>query len=592
MPEYLAPAVYVEETSFRSRSIAGAGTSTTAFVGMTSRGPVSAGTGGITPPLLTSMSDFELYYGSLDSLRIGGNAVPNYLAMAASAFFSNGGGRLYVARVLGAGAATATTGPINTAASPAVGDQIILAARNAGGATIAGTMSNFSVQLMTAALASTKRLALKQQAGTMVKAGNDYYVVGLPTILTTAADLTTWNGLTDDSPVTVLTLRAAVTAPDGVVAEYSALGFHPTHPRFAGLVLGANPPNTADVLTNPIVLQLGATVDAFKLRASIFDTTTGSGAGAVTTTAISRTVLLTGGSDGSGAPATTDYQAACDRLLGIEEVSIVAAPGASSFSGTTPAAVNQILIGHAETRRSYRIAVLDTPPNLEPGDVQTLKSLLDSKYAALYYPWVRVANPLAATDPTAASLIDLPPSGFVTGIYARSDVQRGVIKAPANEVVTGALGLQRNVRFGEQEVLNPLGINCIRALPDRGIRVWGARTLSSDPEWIYVNIRRYFLYLEASIDHGTQWAVFEPNGERLWSNVRTTISDFLYNEWVSGALLGATAKDSYFVRCDRSTMTQNDLDNGRLICLVGVAAIKPAEFVIFRIGQTTADSRS
>ncbi len=592
MAEYLAPAVYVEETSFRSRSIAGAGTSTTAFAGMTARGPVSAGTGGVRPPLLTSMSDFELYYGSIDNLRIGGAPVPNYLALAASAFFANGGGRLYVARVLGAAAAAATTGVINTGLSPAAGDQVAIAARYAGGAAIAGTTNNFSVTLTTNALASTKRLALNQAPGTMVQAGTNYYIVGGTTILTTAADLTAWNALTGDSAVTILTLGVAVTAPDGVVAQYSGLGFSSAHARFAGLVLGATPPNTADALTNPIVLQLGATMDPFKLRTAIFDITTGTGASATTTTVTTRTVTLTGGADGSGAPSTTDYQSACDRLLGIEEISIIAAPGASSYASPTPAAVNQILIGHAETRRSYRIAVLDTPPNQEPGDVQTMKSLLDSKYAALYYPWVRVANPLAATDPTAPSLIDLPPSGFVTGIYARSDVERGVIKAPANEVVTGALGLQRDVRFGEQEVLNPLGINCIRSLPDRGIRVWGARTLSSDPEWIYVNIRRYFLYLEASIDRGTQWAVFEPNGERLWSNVRTTISDFLYNEWVSGALLGATAKESFFVRCDRSTMTQNNLDNGQLICLVGVAAIKPAEFVIFRIGQTTADSRS
>ena len=204
---------------------------------------------------------------------------------------------------------------------------------------------------------------------------------------------------------------------------------------------------------------------------------------------------------------------------------------------------------------------------------------------------IRVANPVAGTDPTQPSEIELPPSGAVCGIYARSDVQRGVWKAPANETVSGALGLQRDVRFGEQEVLNPLGINCIRSLPNRGIRVWGARTLSSDPEWKYVNIRRYFLYLENSIDRGTQWAVFEPNGEALWANIRNTVFDFLYNEWVSGALLGTKPEDAFFVRCDRSTMTQNDLDNGRLICLIGVAAVKPAEFVIFRIGQKTADAR-
>ena len=139
-------------------------------------------------------------------------------------------------------------------------------------------------------------------------------------------------------------------------------------------------------------------------------------------------------------------------------------------------------------------------------------------------------------------------------------------------------------------MLNPLGINCIRALPNRGIRVWGARTASSDPEWKYVPVRRYFLYLEASIDIGTQWAVFEPNGERLWDNVRTAVTDFLYNEWVNGALLGATPAEAFFVRCGRDTMTQNDIDNGRLVCLVGVAALKPAEFVIFRIGQKTADA--
>ncbi|RMH34166.1 MAG: phage tail sheath family protein, partial [Nitrospirae bacterium] len=185
----------------------------------------------------------------------------------------------------------------------------------------------------------------------------------------------------------------------------------------------------------------------------------------------------------------------------------------------------------------------------------------------------------------------LPPSGFVCGIYARNDVQRGVHKAPANEIVRGALRFETDINFAQQEVLNPLGINCLRSFPGRGLRVWGARTISSDPEWKYVNVRRYFNYLEHSVDRGTQWAVFEPNGERLWANIRETVSSFLYNEWISGALLGKNTDEAFFVRCDRSTMTQNDLDNGRLICLIGVAVLKPAEFVIFRIGQKTADSR-
>jgi len=179
----------------------------------------------------------------------------------------------------------------------------------------------------------------------------------------------------------------------------------------------------------------------------------------------------------------------------------------------------------------------------------------------------------------------------VCGIYARNDINRGVYKAPANEVVDGAIGLETILNKSQQDVLNPLGVNCFRFFEGRGFRLWGARTISSDPEWKYVNLRRYFAYLEHSIDKGTQWAVFEPNGELLWRNVRSTISDFLLNEWQNGALLGDKPESAYFVKCDRSTMTQNDLDNGRLVCLVGVAALRPAEYVIIRIGQWTADRK-
>jgi phage tail sheath protein FI len=206
---------------------------------------------------------------------------------------------------------------------------------------------------------------------------------------------------------------------------------------------------------------------------------------------------------------------------------------------------------------------------------------------------VTVANPLARPgDDSIPREIALPPAGFVCGIYARNDVERGVAKTPANEVVRGAIRFESDINFAQQEVLNPAGINCLRFFPGRGYRVWGGRTVSSDPEWKYVNVRRYFNFLESSIDRGTQWAVFENNGERLWANVRDTISDFLYNEWREGSLLGGSPKEAFFVRCDRSTMTQNDLDNGRLICLIGVAVLKPAEFVIFRIGQKTADART
>jgi len=179
----------------------------------------------------------------------------------------------------------------------------------------------------------------------------------------------------------------------------------------------------------------------------------------------------------------------------------------------------------------------------------------------------------------------MPPGGYVTGVYSRSDTERGVHKAPANEVVFGASDLEFQIMKGEQDVLNPKGVNVIRAFPGRGIRIWGARTLSSNTLWKYINVRRLFIYIEASIEKGTQWVVFEPNDYRLWSRVKITITQFLTGVWRSGALMGTTPEEAFFVKCDRSTMTQDDIDNGRLICIIGIAPVKPAEFVIFRIAQ-------
>jgi len=207
-------------------------------------------------------------------------------------------------------------------------------------------------------------------------------------------------------------------------------------------------------------------------------------------------------------------------------------------------------------------------------------------------PWVITPNPLATAGSAVAAEIAVPPTGLITGIYARNDEQHSVAKAPANEVLLGASRLERDISFAEQGILNPVGINCLRYFPNRGYRVWGARTASSDPEFMYVNVRRYLIYLEHSIDNSTQWAVFENNGPELWARVKESIDSFLYNEYAEGNLLGDSASQAYFVRCDRTTMTQNDLDNGRMICLIGVALLKPAEFVIFRIGQTTAQAQS
>ncbi|GAB4280639.1 MAG: phage tail sheath family protein [Deferrisomatales bacterium] len=400
------------------------------------------------------------------------------------------------------------------------------------------------------------------------------------------ADGTSTLDVTAVAGAEIVTANLEAEDADGTVVFYEELGFGGTHPRWLGRVLAERPTRRAEALRNPYYLEVTGTVDAFALRQGLFGTDA------------ENSFVLAGGNDGaeptvsSTVEGAVAFDDALELLEEVEDISIVAAPGHSALQTTTFRGVQQALISHAE-RMKYRIAVLDTPGDQTLSDARDVRSRVDSTYAALYYPWVVVANPLARPgNERIPREIALPPSGFVTGIYARSDVERGVWKPPANEVVRGALRFEREITHGQQEVLNPEGINCLRYFFGRGFRVWGARTVSSDPEWKYVNVRRYFIYLERSVDRSTQWAVFEPNNERLWSNVRDTVSAFLYNEWRSGALLGATPEEAYFVRCDRSTMTQADLDNGRLVCEIGVAAVKPAEFVIFRIGQKTADARS
>lgn len=384
---------------------------------------------------------------------------------------------------------------------------------------------------------------------------------------------------TKKGPADFVTVNVLTSDKDLHTASFQDMGLDPLHPRFVGTVMAMKQTRRVADLENGFGITVGTAVTAFDLRSAFF------GGGQPTAFA------LTGGNDG-GDPIPQTYTDALTSFEKLDDISIVAAPGHSAFDGAYEGAQNA-LINHAERRRAYRIAVLDCKHDQAISEVRAARGKIDSSHAAFYYPWVVVPNPLFRPGQEQIPReLSLPPSGFMCGIYARTSVQRGVIKAPANEVVQDALRFESDINFAQQEVLNPLGVNCLRFFPGRGYRVWGARTASSDPEWIYVNIRRYFNYLEASIDYGTQWAVFEPNGEALWYNIQQTISSFLYNEWVSGALLGATQQEAFFVRCDRSTMTQADLDNGRLICLVGVAAIKPAEFVIFRIGQKTADAKS
>ncbi len=257
----------------------------------------------------------------------------------------------------------------------------------------------------------------------------------------------------------------------------------------------------------------------------------------------------------------------------IDEISLVAAPGQIS------PAVQDALLTHCETRKD-RFAILDSP-EVMTGGVDKLPRPRDSKYGAYYFPWIQVYDPERGN-------VYVPPSGHVAGVYARVDNERGVHKAPANEIVRGALGLRYTISKGEQDILNPKGINCIRMMMGGGIRIWGARTLSSDPSWRYINVRRLFIMVETSIERATQWVVFEPNDHRLWKRVTRTISSFLTLVWRNGALMGENPEKAFYVKCDEETNPPEVIDVGQLIVEIGLAPVKPAEFVIFRIGQMPA----
>ncbi|HEY1832106.1 MAG TPA: phage tail sheath family protein [Acidimicrobiales bacterium] len=303
---------------------------------------------------------------------------------------------------------------------------------------------------------------------------------------------------------------------------------------------------------------------------------------------------------GGGSPASAPVHIAPDDYVGdsaartgfggleaIEDVTMVAVPdlmlayqkGMVDLEGVK--AVQLAIIAHCELMGD-RVAILDAPPGLNAQQVNDWRVDMagyDSKYASLYWPWVKVFDPATGTNSF------VPPSGHVAGIWGRNDETRGVHKAPANEVVRGAIDLEINITKSEHDLLNPNGINCIRAFPGRGIRVWGGRTLSSDPAWRYLNVRRLFNYLEKSILNGTDWVVFEPNDQALWSKIRRTIGSFLVNEWRKGALFGLTPAESFYVKCDDETNPSEGIDIGQVLCEIGVAPVKPAEFVIFRLSQ-------
>jgi phage tail sheath protein FI len=319
-----------------------------------------------------------------------------------------------------------------------------------------------------------------------------------------------------------------------------------------------------------------------------------------------RCYVVNVGPDGSIAGAARG-RAGLQVLEGIDEIAIVAAPG------YTDAAAYDALLQHCETLQD-RVAVLDAPrvvsstnaltrvvsvPAPAPagsgggagaaaeaggdgeGEEPGLRAR-ESAFGAYYFPWLQVADPLAPQ-----TVVEVPPSGHVAGIWARTDGRRGVHKAPANEVVMGALGLTYRVTDAEQAELNPRGVNCIRFFAREGIRVWGARTLAaSSSEWRYLNVRRLFNMIEESIAESTRWIVFEPNDVTLWKSIRRDVSAFLTRLWRDGALMGTTPEEAFFVQCDSETNPPEVIDAGEVHTVIGVAPVKPAEFIVFRISQS------
>jgi phage tail sheath protein FI len=633
MPQYLAPGVYVEEIA-GPRTIQGVSTSTAAFVGPCRFGPTSG-----RPELLTSFLDFVRIYGDTNDLFLDGTETTNYLALGVKGFFDEGGTSAYVSRVF--------SYSLGTPSSPITEDhasKVIPAASPLPELTLRARFPGLAGQMQVTLTLNAGNSCLvgrgtAQATLTRVHEFDSVYAVG-PHVqgvyavrrdpVTTAWTLAGNHGIalslpsaTAVYPITVVVdVRFPGVNPQGlpVFGPPQTVGEFSFDPRAAGggisVVLAPNPPTRAQALTIPIALE-GVPKPHPSLPADDIPTLI---AEALLGTAVMATpssqpssppagqvmVTLDGGSDGL-APTSNDYQAdpgtpfndyqenAIDlpqrglvAFESIDDISIVAAPGASTGWGPDSDyqkahEINGVVIDHCE-KMLYRVAALDTPPGQLATDALTFRNNRSSNYASLYYPWITIASPADGTP------LNVPPSGYMAGIWARSDNNFGVIKAPANEVVTSAIDFETRINKAQQELLNPEGVNCLRFFPGPGFLVWGARTISDDPEWKYLSIRRYFNYLEKSIDEGTQWVVFEVNGPALWAAVRHSVEGFLLNEWKSGALLGSKPEQAFYVTCDATTMTQDDLDNGRLICLIGVAAAKPAEFVIFRISQWTASA--
>lgn len=594
MAEYLSPGVYVEEYDSGATPMQGVSTSTAGFVGLAERGPVIG-----QPQLVTSFADYTRMYGGYLSKAGYGDA--RYLPYAVEQFFMNGGARAYIMRAVpgDAKAASLTTGVLRvTAANPGAWAE------------------KMRVTVVPSSKAKTQvfdvdgaDLTLKNADG--FNAGDVVELFDGKTTAYATIKSVLDKVITLDAPCTlavadtkvgtskyIRTCEITITARlDDTVETYENLSLKPEALNYAPVKTAKSDLIRVEVLPGkPAAAAAPAVKDENKdnkdkkdapaakpapaKAAGItpYDLCAGVGEGMVLT--------LEGGSDGSVLNVTPDAYIGADdgpgKRTGLQAFQENGVVSVLAIPGVTAPEVQAALIGFCENRKSC-FAILDVPMDLKKtNDVATFRDMYDSTYAAMYHPWLQMF------DAGAKRTDYFPPSGAMAGIYARSDNSRGVHKAPANEVVRGCTGLSCNYNVGEQDILNPIGVNLIRALPGQGIRVWGARTISSNGLWKYVNVRRLFIFIEESIKANTNWVVFEPNSETLWSRVTRTIETFLATCWRDGALAGSSPEQAFFVECGPTTMTQDDIDNGRLICQIGIAPVKPAEFVIFRITQKTA----
>ena len=586
MAEYLSPGVYVEEYDSGATPMQGVSTSTAGFVGLAERGPVIG-----QPQLVTSFADYKRMYGGyLSQAAYGSN---RFLPYAVEQFFANGGARAYIMRAVpgDAKAGSRTTGVLKlTAANPGAWAEDLrvvvtpaskaktqvlavngadLTLKNADGFNPGDVVELFDGKIAAHATVKSvldKVVTLDAPCALDVadtKVGTAKYIKTCEITLTARLGETveTFENLSLKpdalNNVCVKTAKSDLICVEVTAAKAPAAPA-PKEKDKDGKEIPAPAPKAASIVP--------------------YELCGGSGSELVLT--------LQGGSNGSVLTVTPDAFLGKDdgpgKRTGLQafqengNVSIMAIPG------VTAPEVQASLIAFCENKKSC-FAILDVPMELKKtNDVANFRDMYDSTYAAMYHPWLEMYD--AGSKRSAY----FPPSGAMAGIYARTDIERGVHKAPANEVVRGCTGLSCAYNEGEQDILNPIGVNLIRSFTGRGIRVWGARTISSNGLWKYLNVRRLFIYVEESIKANTNWVVFEPNSTTLWNRVTRTIETFLATCWRDGALAGSTPSEAFFVECGPTTMTQDDIDNGRLICQIGIAPVKPAEFVIFRITQKTA----